>query len=362
MSGAAQALGATGSLMGLAASGFAIVALVTRPVTSPMADLLNKKKQYISAVLIYVLCYLGYSISHSVAVLIAFRCVHGFALGMIVTTGATLSSLYIPQSQIPRGMGVFAMIEVASMAVGPYLGLWIAQSMGYSACFAAAAGMSALGLSLTFLIRDVDGKTAKGKVLELVKKPRLDQFVCFDCLAPVGTIAMFAVVFGCVNSFLALAAAQRGVGNIGAFFTVYSLTTMLVRPVVEMLGKRFGQSSLIVPCGLISIAGLIVCANASGLPMYLITAVLLGIGNGSVGVVLLIICTQRVDVARRGLATGTYYLGMDIGFGIGPVIGGAIADAFGYGAMMYALIVPVALAMVIGVLGRKGMVPLMQTP
>ena len=362
MSGAAMKLGATGTLMGLAASGFAIVALLTRPITSPMANLLNKKKQYRVALLLYVLCYLGYSVSHNIIVLIAFRCVQGFALGMVVTNAATLSSFYIPESEIPKGLGIYAIVDVGSMAAGPYLGLWLVNNLGYTACFLAAAALAATALALTVLIRDVDGKKAQSGIIALIKKPRLNQFFSLECLTPTAAMCLFAFAYSGISSFLALIAASKGIGNIGAFFTVYAVTTMLMRPAAQMFGKRFGQSSLIVPCGLLFVAGLFFCATASSLIMYMLAAFLMGMGNGSVSVVLLIICTQRVPASQRGLANGTFYLGTDMGFGIGPVVGGAIAGAFGYSVMMYLLIVPVLLAIAISIFGKKNMAPLAEAP
>jgi dipeptide/tripeptide permease len=44
-------------------------------------------------------------------------------------------------------------------------------------------------------------------------------------------------------------------------------------------------------------------------------------------------CIRRVDASRVGAAVSTFYIGADIGQGLGPVFGGAISDSFNYTVM-----------------------------
>lgn len=60
-------------------------------------------------------------------------------------------------------------------------------------------------------------------------------------------------------------------------------------------------------------------------------------GQGGVQLSLQPACVSRVDPARIGIATSTYYTGTDTGNGLGPVIGGWLSDAYGY-ATMFGLI------------------------
>lgn len=358
MSGFAEMLGAAGTLMGLAASGYAFVALLTRPITSPMADLLNRKKQYQIALLWFTVSNLGFVITDNIILLIVLRCSQGLSLGVLGTSGATLTSFYVPKERISTGMGMFMIVQVGSLALGPYVSLWLVESLGYDVCFIVTGLVCALSLLLTLFLSNVDAGREKHRLAELFVKPKLSKFISYDCLVPAAVMCMIALPFGCINSFLAQAAAQNGVESIGAFFTGYAVVTIVIRPLIDRLGNRFGQSSLVVPCCTIVVIALVLCANATSLGMYLFIAVLMGIGMGSMQVVLLIICSRRVPATHRGLASGTYYLSMDLGFGVGPVIGGAIAAAMGYNVLMYVLIIPIAAAILISLFANKGMEPL----
>ena len=41
-------------------------------------------------------------------------------------------------------------------------------------------------------------------------------------------------------------------------------------------------------------------------------------------------CIRTVGLERSGVATSTYYLGGDVGQGLGPMLGGMIAGSMGY--------------------------------
>lgn len=49
-----------------------------------------------------------------------------------------------------------------------------------------------------------------------------------------------------------------------------------------------------------------------------------------------------VSEERRGAASGTFYLGADIGQAAGPIAGGILAQGFGYDKMYSLFIIPLA--------------------
>jgi predicted MFS family arabinose efflux permease len=66
------------------------------------------------------------------------------------------------------------------------------------------------------------------------------------------------------------------------------------------------------------------------LSILLVASVLKSIGQGGGQISLQTECIKRVDAGRVGVATSTFYIGADIGQGVGPMIGGAISSGFGY--------------------------------
>lgn len=90
-----------------------------------------------------------------------------------------------------------------------------------------------------------------------------------------------SATFGGTSSFLPLYAYQRGVADIGVFFTVYALAVFVSRPLTGKMVDRYNYDVTIVP-GLLSIAGaMLIISYAHSLSEFLIAAVIYGFGFGT---------------------------------------------------------------------------------
>jgi MFS family permease len=90
---------------------------------------------------------------------------------------------------------------------------------------------------------------------------------------------------------------------------------------------------------------MVLISVAHSLTVFLLAAVLFGIGNGGSQPALQTLCLKCVGFERRGASSGTYYMGMDIGNTVGPVLAGLLAASFGYGGAFMFMIVPIVLGM-----------------
>ena len=84
--------------------------------------------------------------------------------------------------------------------------------------------------------------------------------------------------------------------------------------------------------------------------MIIATGILRAIGQGAAQPSLQAGCINRVGRDRSGVATSTYFLGGDVGQGIGPMIGGLIlaqvAGNMGYQLMFWFCATIMVIAMV----------------
>jgi MFS family permease len=95
------------------------------------------------------------------------------------------------------------------------------------------------------------------------------------------------------------------------------------------LSDRFGRKIIIVPGGIIAALGLMMFALSNGYFLYLMSAVILGIGRGFSGPVP---TAYAADIAPPGNYENTlaaYRLVSDVGFVLGPTVLGLLKDNFG---------------------------------
>ena len=84
--------------------------------------------------------------------------------------------------------------------------------------------------------------------------------------------------------------------------------------------------------------------------MFLFAGFLSSFGCGGCHPALFSLCMKGVPRERRGAASSTTFIGIDLGSLAGPVIAGALAERLGYVGMWRTMIIPVLVAVLMIVL------------
>jgi len=114
------------------------------------------------------------------------------------------------------------------------------------------------------------------------------------------------------------------------FFSVNALVLFLIRMVAGKLVDKKGLTIVITSSFFASAISMVLLAYASNLNMIVFAAILKAIGQGGGQVALQAECIKNVDAGKRGVAASTFYIGADIGQGVGPWIGGFLSNTFNY--------------------------------
>jgi MFS family permease len=101
------------------------------------------------------------------------------------------------------------------------------------------------------------------------------------------------------------------------------------------LSDRIGRKRLIVAGMLLQAAALVLIATSMGLAPWLTGTVLLGAGTAMVYPTLLAVIGDVAHPDWRASAVGVYRLWRDLGFAIGAVSAGVIADGLGIPAAIW---------------------------
>jgi predicted MFS family arabinose efflux permease len=341
-------LGAGLTIAGTLAGIFAITALVVRPFSGAAVDRLNKKRLLVVSTALMALAVMGYSQSRSVAVLFLFRILHGAAFSVSGTTNTSLACAYIPPRRLGEGVGYLGLGFILATAIGPSLGLGLAERYGYQVTFTASAVLFALAAGLMLLLPYRHQPAAALSPEEgSTGRLRLGDLFARDLLIYAALAAIVSLSNGVVATFVSLFAQERGIPNIGLFFTVSAVSMLAMRLVGGRLLDRYGLSRVLYPAYAVAGLSMLLLAASRTLPPVLVASMLRSLGQSAAQPALQATCIRKLGPARTGVATSTFFVGADVGQGLGPIIGGAVSETMGYSAMYAGTGVVLMLGMVL---------------
>jgi len=322
-------LGESVSLGGVIVGLLALTAMVARPFSGAMADRLNNKRILIVSSAMTALTVICYSFVDSIPLLMLLRIMHGALFAITSTTSVAFASTFIPRNKMGEGIGYLGFGQVFAVAVGPGIGMFVSERFGYYGIFALSSATSVLAAAFMTLIRNK----------HIRRNERMEKFrfrfadyleVRLLPLAILG--GLFAFCTGMNSAFMALLGDERGISNIGLYFTVNAVALLIIRPLSGKLNDKKGVAAIMLPAYIIAAAGMSLLGVSSAIWMILLAAVFIAIGQGSGQPALQTECIRQLQ-EKRGVATSTYYVGLDIGQGLGAIAGGAVLDSYGFGTM-----------------------------
>ena len=329
----AVSLGAGLTLAGTLAGIFSLSALVVRPFSGMALDILNKRNMCIFSTVMICISFFGYAFAQSIPIMLFFRVLHGISFGISSTAAMALVSEYIPKERLGEGLGYFGLGQIISRICGPYIGILIKERYGYRNLFIMISLLTILAVMLLFVV-----KSPKADVLGIRKLGmalRFENLIVKDCIIYALVSGLFSLVNGITSSFLVLLGEERGIANIALFFSVNAIVLFVLRFLVGRVIDKSSLSPIVIMSLFITGVSMFMIGITTGISMILLAAVLVAVGQGTGQLSLQSACIKKVDAAKIGVATSTYYIGADIGQGLGPIIGGKISEIYDYKMMFY---------------------------
>lgn len=321
---------------------FSITSLIIRPFTGYISDKYNKKSLLITGSFLVSISIAGYVGTHYLPVITAFRILHGIAFGLNSTAIVALASEFIPEEKFNEGIGYLGLGQIVASAVGPGFGVWIMNTHGIINSFLAASVFSAAGMLFMLLF----GYKYQGKKAGIKKGIHIHDIISVKVLDYTFIGGIYSFMNGVIASFLVLFALEKGIADVSIYFTVCAVFLFLARPLAGKLVDRTGLKYVVYPGIIMSVLSLLLLANADSMVLIIISAVIRSVAQGAVQPSIQAACIKRAGIGKSGVATSTYYLGGDIGQGLGPIIGGFVVGALGYKGIYYICIILMVLAAV----------------
>ncbi|WOD64879.1 MFS transporter (plasmid) [Niallia taxi] len=315
--------GGTESQVGLAMGAFMLTSVIFRPFVGGLLDRFGRRPFIIWGLLLFAATMFMYNWVSGLAVLMVIRILHGFTWAVSTTSISTAVTDLIPTTRRGEGMGWSGMAMTVAMAIGPMLGLAVANNSSYESLFGFAVLLSVAALALTFGAKIKATPQANTRKIELFDKS----------VVPI-TLSVFLlfIAYGGITTYIPLFADSIKV-NSGTFFLVYAATLVLTRPIAGKLSDRHGEAFVIIPAKVITISALIILSLSTNLLGIIISAILYGIGFGSAQPALQAATIRLVSPDRTGVANASFATGADLGIGLGAMMLGWISQYMSYQAL-----------------------------
>lgn len=324
--GIGASLSAAGTIAGL----FAITALIVRPVSGLFADRFNRKRLALISACAMCLAVLLYAASASLPMLTVARIMHGASFAFNGTVLVTIVASIVPRSRLGEGIGYQGLGHILATALGPNIGIIVSDGYGYRPVFLVSAGLLAATLTVMLFFPDIPAQQSGDK-----KTFSIGNLISVKLL-PLAVIGgFFSFLNGTVSSFLVLLGDERGIASIGVYFAVNAACLLVIRPLAGRLADRYGLKLILYPCLILVAAAAALLGSAASIGVVIAASVLIAAGQGAGQPSIQAASIKMLPASQSGLAASTFYIGADIGQGIGPVIGGAVTEMWGYGAMFY---------------------------
>jgi MFS family permease len=174
-----------------------------------------------------------------------------------------------------------------------------------------------------------------------------------EAILPACVIMFFSLAGIMYTSYMEPFATSEGIANISWYFTVYALVILAARPMFGRLTDKLGSLKVVLPGLAVFAASFVVVSTAHSLTQILIGAVLAAAGFGAAQPAIQTMAMKSVPAERRGAASNTNYFGIDLGYWLGPTIGGVVISTAGYRPLFLLTLIPIALGAAILIIGAK---------
>ncbi len=376
---------APAALAAFCASIFIIGTLIARVASPSLMERLGRKRLLILGTAFGCGMSALYLIDTPLWALMGIRLLHGIAYGICSTTIATIVTALVPASRKGEGIGYYMLSVTLGAAIGPFAGILISRHVSYDVLFISAALVLVVAMLLVLPLRvrgpqkssaaaqeelageelagSAEGRreeAAAAKAATSVSEASGQGGCVWDKVIERGAMPIssvcFLIFFGYSSLLTFLTPFAESVGLTRAasvFFIVYALSMFLTRPFTGRAFDRRGPLLVMIPAFFSFTAGMVMLAFASNDWMILGSALLCGYGVGTVQSCGLAMAVKKAPDDRLSIANATFYMFLDLGVGVGPLLLGLLVPVVGYPLMYIAMAGVGLLALVVFLIIRK---------
>ncbi|HEY3111626.1 MAG TPA: MFS transporter, partial [Chloroflexota bacterium] len=313
--------------VGLVLGAFGVASLIGRPIAGVASDRLGPRRVMLVGAASLLVGAVGVVATTSLVPLFGLRVLQATGYVAFTTAGTALIVSLVPPGERGRRLAVFGAAANVAITVTPGAVAALLEVAPLEVGLLASGG---LALAAALMAARIDTTAAPaapaGRAIEWAVPRRL--------WLPMLTAALLGAAFAAFFQFAPILAERRGTVPVGVLYTVYGIGIIVTRLVAGRLLDRLEVGRVIVLATTLIAIGLgLIAATAD--PLWLTAAPLLVAAGGGLFHPALIAHHNALLPEAPGRATAAFYVGFDLGIGVGSWLLGFALEVAGLSGLYW---------------------------
>lgn len=321
--------GADKDTIGWVLAGYSVTAVLARFVSGYLVDSFPRMMVLVTSYVLFTLCTGAYLLAGSLVFFAVLRTLHGVPFGATTVANSTVAVDSLPFSRRAEGIGYYGLSNNVASALAPSVGLAVYGAWAdFDLLMWVGFALALLGVAVTWSTR------LPRRPRPLPRKPfSFRKLVLWRGWSQGLSTVCFAFAYGLISTYVALYSIEElGITHgMGFFFLLFSTGLILSR----LVGSRTLRQGKIVQNAVVGVSlgvvGYLLFAGVHTEWALYVSALICGLGNGHFFPAVQNMFINMCSKDERGTANSTLFVSWDIGAGIGTLMGGVLAESFGFG-------------------------------
>ncbi|MFJ4670562.1 MFS transporter [Kitasatospora purpeofusca] len=334
--------------VGAVISGYALTALLARPVSGVLMNRLGTRALTIGGTVLTALATVCYPLAGSITELIGLRMLLGVGMGVMLAAVGVWPVQLVAKDRQGWALGLGGTVNYVAIGLGAPLGSLIEHLVGTASTFVISGLIALLVIPIALYVPEV-------RLSSTSERADADQgrAALLGVVLPSVALIFTAFGFAAVSSFAVAKFDALGIAGGAVVVTAYSLTVVLLRVAGSWIRWEATRPVELAGLFLVEALGVALLGVADGLGLGVVGGVLIGVGMWQIYPMLGLFVVRSVSERRRATALSTFGACFTVGLAAGSGSLGLVAGAAGYRTMFLVCAACVGLGLVVAVAAAR---------
>ncbi len=307
-------------LIGLIIALFTLSAGLSRPFSGKLADHWGRIPVMIIGATASFIAGMLYPFMMTVWGFFLIRFLHGFSAGFMPTATSAFIADIVPADRRGEALGISSFFATIGMASGPAVGSLIFMEFGINTLFYISASFAIGSILILIGLKETlqNHRSFSPGMLKIgwvdVFEPRV--------LLPCSIMVLTTLSFGTIITLAPDFSKHLSIQNKGLFYTVFTVSSLLVRVVGGRLSDKYGRPAILKFSTVMLFVSMVVLGLSETQFQFFSGAFLFGLGYGLNSPTLFAWTIDLSPSETRGRGISTLFIFLEVGIGLGALLSG----------------------------------------